>query len=145
MRDRGFSKKPKSLSKNEERAQKLASKAAKAELNSLFSNSKLSKEKASRLEEIQAQRGKPAYYQKLDDYYRDYGLPLEWDLQLLFLDHRNKQIVVEVLQSFLKTASTMDLSKQDLLASKLNVMEVSTFDPDVSAAIRLVKSSLLRK
>lgn len=144
MRDRGFSRKPKAVSKLEERAQNLASKAAKAELNALFSNSKISKEKAEKIKAIQALRGKPDYYPKLSEFYRDYGVPLEWDLQMLFLDHRDKKIVIDVLRQLAKTAPTAEMAKQDLLGTKLNVMEVSCFDPELAAEIRALKKALLR-
>ena len=77
------------VSKKEQFAQKRASSAAKKELEKLFSGSKIDKEKQTRLDELKELRGKPAYYEGLTKYFNDYGVPLEWDIQMLFLDHRD--------------------------------------------------------
>ncbi|MDB5038273.1 MAG: hypothetical protein JWQ35_1801 [Bacteriovoracaceae bacterium] len=142
-RNRGI-KFEKKVSKSDTREQKLAKTAAKKELDSLFSGSKISKEKSKRLDEIKSLRGKPAFYEKLSDYFKEFGVPLEFDVQMLFLDHRDKTLVLQVLSELLKQAPRLDLSKQDLLNSKLKVMALSVFDPELSDKILEVQKSILR-
>ncbi len=135
---------PSRLQRLEDRAKKIEAKSAKASLEKLFSGSKIAKKKSSELSEIQGLRGKPEYYTKLSEFYKSYGTPLDWDLQLLFLDHRDSLIVVEVLKELEKSAPTLALEKQDLLAKKLDILELSTFDSAVLAGVRALKSRILR-
>lgn len=144
-RDRGFAKPVKVASKQEQRAQKLASKAARQELETLFSSSKVSQEKKSRLAEIQGAKGTPAYYEKLTAYYRDFGLPLEWDIQLIFLDHKDIELVTAVLKQLQQSAPREALPRQDLLKSKLKVMALSTFDGRLLDEIEALQKALLAK
>ena len=146
MRDRGLGpKSPKKVSAAEARAQKMASKSARSELDKLFGPKGLSAEKARQLEDIMAVRGKPAFYEKLTGFFQAYGCPRDWDLQLLFLDHRDSRIVIEVLREMQKTAPLEKLEKQDFLAQKLRVMAVSTFDSDLVKEIESLQRALLRK
>lgn len=146
MRDRGLGpKSPKKVSASEARAQKLESKAARAELDKLFGPKGLSKEKAQQLEEMMALRGKPAFYEKMTEFYQTNGCPRDWDLQLLFLDHRDSRIAIEVLKELHKTAPLEKLERQDFLAQKLRVMAVSTFDSDLIKEIESLQKALLRK
>ncbi len=143
MRDRGI-KPTKTMSKQAEFAQKRASSAAKKELESLFSGSALNKGKAAKIEEIQSHRGKPTYYQKMTDYIAEFGVPLDWDTQMFFLDHRDAKTVIQILDEMKKRAPTQPLQKQDVLAKKLDVMALSTFDPDLHAKIKELQSALMR-
>ncbi len=146
MRDRGLSPKaPKKLSANEARAQKLASKAARSELDKLFSPKGLSPERARQFDAMMALRGKPGFYEKMTEFFNANGCPRDWDLQLLFLDHRDSRIVIEVLKELHKTAPLEKLEKQDFLAQKLRVMAVSTFDSDLIKEIESLQKALLRK
>lgn len=126
------------------RAEKLNSQAAKSDLEKLFSESPLNKEKAAKIAEIKSLRGKADFYPKMNEYWEKFGVPLEWEVQQLFLDHRDVKIVREILAELKKTAPTMDLQKQEMLSAKLNVMELSTFDSGVVGDIREIKKSLLR-
>lgn len=143
-RDRGFQKTPKKVGPLEARAQKLASKEAKSELEKLFSTGKVAKEKSNFLEELKNLRGKPDYYTRMSENFEKNGVPLDWELQSLYLDHRDPRIVMAVLAELKKTAPTSDLQKQDLLAAKLKVMALSVFDRDLLAAIKDLQSALLR-
>jgi hypothetical protein len=134
----------KSVSKAETREQKVATSAAKKQLDALFSSSPLSKEKAARLDEIQKLRGKPAYYEKMTAYYQEFGLPQEWEAQLIFLDHRDKKITCEVLEELKKTAPRENLSRQDVLGTKLKVMALSTFDNQLLDKIKEVQKAILK-
>lgn len=137
-----FSKKK--VARIEQRAQKLASKEAKTDLEKLFSTSKVAKEKVAFIEELKTLRGKSDYYTRLSAYFNEKGVPLEWDLQMLFLDHRDSKIVIQILEQLQKTAPTSDLAQQDFLTKKLNVLEVSTFDSGILEQIHKLKKSLLR-
>jgi hypothetical protein len=145
MRDRGGPKPPRKVSANEARAQKLASKAALANLDKLFSPKGLSPERARQLDEMMALRGKPGFYEKMTDFFAANGCPRDWDLQLLFLDHRDPRIVIEVLKELQKTAPLEKLEKQDFLAQKLRVLAVSTFDSDLVKEIESLQRALLRR
>ena len=136
----------KSISKGEAREQKLASSAAKKQLEALFTSSPLSKEKAARLDEIQKLRlsDRNQYYKKMTDYLKDYGTPREWEAQLFFLDHRDANIVCEILEDLKKTAPKENLSRQDVLGSKLKVMALSTFDSKLLDKIKEVQSAILK-
>lgn len=135
----------KKTSKSELREQKVAASAAKKELENLFSGSKVSKEKAQRIEEIKALRGKPEFYKKMSEYFDTFGCPLEFDVQIFFLDHRDSKIVLEVLGELAKSAMKLDLSKQDMLSSKLRAMSLSTFDPKILDQIESIQKSIFRK
>lgn len=134
----------KSLSKDEVRAQKLAARDAKAGLDALFANSKLTQDKVAALEAIKSFRGKPEYIVKMNDYLSEYGIPLEWDAQLLFLDHRDSKVVIEVLDQLKKTAPKESLSRQDVLGQKLKVMMLSTFDGRIIDKIKELQESILK-
>lgn len=142
-RDRGirFEKKP---SKAQDRENKAASTLAKKQLNELFSKGKLSKEKENALASIRSDRGKPQFYEKLTTYLEKYGLPHEWEALLLFLDHKDKSVLLQILAEVENGLSKQPLERQDLIATKLNSMELSTFDPDIIDAIRRIKKSILR-
>jgi len=127
-----------------EREKKAASRQAKSDLEKLFSESPLNKDKAQRIAEIKSLRGKPEHYPRMTDYWNAYGLPLEWEIQQIFLDHRDSKIVKAVLSELKRTAPTMDLKKQEMLAAKLNVMAVSTFDSEILNEIGELKKALLR-
>lgn len=131
-------------SKAEVREQKVAASAAKKKLESLFSRSKVSKEKSDRLEIIKSARGKPEFYEHLTSYFKDFGCPLEFEVQMLFLDHRDKAILLDLLSELKNRAPKFDLSQQDLLHSKLKVMALATFDPVLSRAISDVQKVMLR-
>ncbi len=132
------------ISKADQREQKLASSLAKKQLESLFSGSKLSKDKAQKIEEIKSLRGKPAFYEKLTEYYKAFGTPLEWDAQIFFLDHKDTGILIEILSSLLKTAPLEPLQRQETLASKLKVMELTVFDSKLIEKIQELKKALLK-
>lgn len=140
-RDRGV-KIQKSVSKATERENKKAATQAKQQLNALFANSKLSKEKENKIQEIKSLRGKPAYYEKMTAYISEYGIPREWDAQLFFLDHRDISIVVQVLDELKRTAPKEGLSKQEVLKQKLNVMSLSSFDPRLMDKIKELQQLL---
>lgn len=142
-RDRGI-KISKSVSKKEERENKTATHQAKQQLEKLFSNSPLSKEKLSKVQEIQSLRGKPGYYDKMTSYISEYGIPLEWDAQLLFIDHRDSNIVVQVLDQLKRTAPRESITKQDVLVQKLKVLALSTFDSKLLDKIKELQQSLVR-
>lgn len=129
----------------EQRADKMASKAARSDLESLFSQSKVSKEKQAAIDELKILRGKPEYYKRMTELYEKWGTPLDWEMQLLFLDHRDVKIVCEILGVLKKTAPTMDIKKQDLLAAKLRTMALSTFDSVLLKEIEEIQKALLRK
>jgi hypothetical protein len=133
-RDRGI-KIEKKQSKAETREKKVEAAAAKKQLEALFSGSKVSKEKSKRLEAIKGSRGKPEFYEKLNAYFKEFGVPLEFDVQMIFLDHKDKTILIELLSELVRVGPKLDLSKQDLLNSKLKVMALSVFDPDISQKI----------
>lgn len=143
-RDRG-NKKEKKKSALEERAEKLASKEAKRELEKLFKGSALNKEKASELERIRSLRGTADYYPAMDAYLEKFGLPREWEAQILFLDHKNSKTVIEILDEILGSIPNIDLERQQILGQKLKVMELSTFDRDLVHKIRELKSALFQK
>lgn len=140
----GTSKTPRPQSPMEQRAQAMASKAAKQDLEKLFSGSKLNKEKSARLQDIRTARGTSAYYDKIKKYCEDFGLPMEWEAQLLVLDHKDTSLVMALLDELKKTAGLQDLDQQKLLAQKLSTMEQSTFDSQLVAKIRELKAQLLR-
>ncbi|MBN8554498.1 MAG: hypothetical protein J0L93_03555 [Deltaproteobacteria bacterium] len=144
-RNRGV-KATKSVSKADAREQKLASSAAKKKLEALFSSSPLSKEKAAKLNEIHKLRlsDRNQYYQKMSEYLKDYGTPREWDAQLFFLDHRDVNVVCEILDELKKTAPRENLSRQDVLGSKLKVMSLSTFDSKLLDKIKEVQVAILK-
>lgn len=142
-RNRGV-KFEKKISKAEVREKKVEATAAKKQLEALFAGSKVSKDKAKHLDEIRAFRGKPEFYERLTAYFKKFGCPLEFDVQMMFLDHRDKPILIEVLSELLRMAPKLDLSAQDLLNSKLKVMALSVFDPDLSKKIDEVQKSILR-
>ena len=139
MKDRGVRSERKKSSL-ELRAEKMASKAAKQELEKVFSSGKISKEKAARLEEIKSKRGSPDFYILIQKYCDDFGLPTEWDAQLIVLDHRDKKLVMALLEELKKTAPKEDLDRQKLIIQKLKVMEVSSFDPELISKIAEVKA-----
>lgn len=142
MRDRGV-KTERKKGAMELRAEALASKAAKKELEQLFSNSKVSKEKKARLEEIRSLRGKPEFYEKISKYCEEFGIPVEWDAQILALDHRDQNLVFKVLEQLEVTAPKENMEMQKLILQKLKVMEVSTFDPQMIDRLQKVKAKLL--
>jgi hypothetical protein len=142
-RDRGV-KIQKTISKAEQRENKKATQQAKEQLNSLFANSKLSKEKEARLQEIQSLRGKPGYYEKMTAYITEFGIPREWDAQLFFLDHRDTAIVVQVLEELKRTAPKENLSKQDLLSQKLKVIALSSFDSRILDKVKELQAAILK-
>ncbi len=142
MRDRGVRSERKK-SHLEARAEKLASKAAKQELEQLFSGSKISKEKSKKIEAIRAARGTAQYYELISAYCNEYGLPHEWDAQILVLDHKDKKLVLELLDQLKVSAPKQNMDSQRLLIQKLKVMEVSSFDPDLIQKIRELKEALL--
>jgi hypothetical protein len=144
MRDRGQKFEHKS-SKREEFAQKRASTAAKKDLEKLFSGSKVNKEKSKRLEQIKLLRGKPDYYAELTKFFEEYGAPLELEIQLLFLDHRDSNIVIQVIEEMKTTSAREPIEKQKTLLSKLKVMEISTFDSNLIDKIAELKKTLLVK
>ncbi len=144
VRDRGFKKPEKKISKMEERARNLASKAARQELENLFTSSGVNKEKAKRMKEIHSLRGSPSYYEKLTAYYKDYGVPRDLDTQMIFLDHKDFTIVLEVMDQLVKTAPKESLEKQNLLNSKLRVMALSTFDGKILDKIKEIQAAILR-
>jgi len=127
----------------EQRADQMASKAAKHELEKLFSNSKVSKDKQAKLEIIRSKRGTADYYQLIASYCEDFGLPHEWDAQILVLDHKDAGLVVQLLEQLKNTGPKLDIEQQKLLIQKLKVMEVSTFDAKTIEKIKEVKSALL--
>ncbi|PIR21723.1 MAG: hypothetical protein COV44_11675 [Deltaproteobacteria bacterium CG11_big_fil_rev_8_21_14_0_20_45_16] len=132
----------KSKSGLEKRADALASKEARNDLEKLFAGGKLTMAKADRLKAIREARSTPAYYEKMSEYIREFGIPLDWETQRLFLDHRDNKVVVQLLEQLQKTAGTMPLDQQSLLVQKLKVMEVASFDPDLVKRIRELKSFL---
>lgn len=142
-RDRGV-KFTKSISKAEERENKKASHQAKEQLNALFANSKLSKNKEALIEEIKSFRGKPSFYEKMTSYISEFGIPREWEAQLFFLDHKNSETVCQVMDELKRTAPKEPLSKQDVLAQKLKVMALSTFDVKVLDKIKELQAAMLR-
>src|SRR5690606_1135789 len=121
----------------EKRAQKAATSQALKELESLFSGSKLNKEKLVSLEAIRAARGTSSYYDQLTSYIEKFGVPLEWDVQLMFLDHKDATAVKAVLAELMKTAPIQPLAKQQLLSQKLKVMSLSVFDSELLDQIEL--------
>ena len=143
MRDRGGQKTPKKVSKKEQFVQKRVSAAARKELDKLFSGGKLSKEKSKHLEMIKELRGKPQYYEEMTKYFEKYGAPLEWDVQMLFVDHRDSKIVIAVLNEMIRTAPRENLDRQKTLAAKLRVMVLSTFDPDISDKIQELQKAII--
>lgn len=142
MRDRGIRTERKKSSL-EQRAEKLASKSAKQELEKLFSQGKMSKEKSARLEAIRQKRGSLEFYSLIQKYCEDFGLPREWDAQILVLDHRDKNLVMAQIEELRKTAPLENLERQKLIIQKLKVMEVSSFDPELISKIRDLKAALL--
>jgi hypothetical protein len=142
-RDRGI-KFEKKVSKAAVRENKAAASAAKKELEALFSESRVSKEKSQSLDDIRSLRGKPGFYEKLTDYFKEFGCPLEFDIQMLFLDHRDSKLVTEVLRELVLRAPKLDLGKQDLLHSKLKIMALSTFDSEILSLIEQVRRTILR-
>jgi len=89
-------------------------------------------------------RGTPAFYEKMTAYCSAHGTPRDVDLLLLFLDHRDKMVLLDILKDLVIFLPKQDLAQQSLIGIKLNSMELSTFDPDLIDAIKLVKSALLR-
>jgi len=144
-KDRGIRFPKKQPSKLEERAQKAASKSARQELEKLFSSSKLSKDKAQKLSDILSLRGKPEYYEKLVDYFQEHGLPHEWEAQVVFLDHRDSNFVIQVLDQLLKTAPKENMQRQQLLAAKLKVMSLSTFDSRLLDKIKELQTAIFSR
>lgn len=140
-RDRGV-KISKTISKKEERENKQASQKAKQQLDALFSNSKLSKEKQARIQEIKALRGKPAYFEKMSAYISEFGTPVEWDAQIFFLDHRDSGLVIEVLEALKRTAPKETSTRQEVLRQKLKVMALSTFDSKLIDKIRELEKAI---
>ncbi len=142
-RDRGirFEKK---TTKAQERENKVATTAAKKQLNELFSTGKLTKEKEAALNSIKADRGKPAFYEKMTAYFQQHGAPREWDALFLFLDHKDKTILLQILKELSISLPKQPLEKQSLVSTKLNSMELSTFDPDLIDAIREIKKGILK-
>jgi len=138
--DRSVSNKPKSGL--EKRADALASKEARSDLEKLFAGGKLTMAKADGLKGIREARATPKYYEKMNEYIKEFGLPLDWETQQLFLDHKDSAVVVQLLDQLQKTAGKLPLDQQSLLVQKLKVMEVSSFDPDLVKRIRELKSFL---
>lgn len=126
-RDRGV-KLPKRTSKAEERENRKAAQKAKSDLQKLFANSKLSKEKEKRLQDVLAARGTSAYQERIQTYVGEFGIPVEWDAQLVVLDSKNPDVVIEVLDAFKKTMLREPESRQQMLKQKLRVLNLSTFD-----------------
>jgi len=127
------------------RAEQMASKTAKSELEKLFSNSKVSKDKKLKLDLIRSKRGTSDYYNLIGDYCTEFGLPHDWEAQLLVLDHKDNNLVLELLAQLISTGPKLDIEQQKLLVQKLKVMEVSTFDPKLIDKIKEVKGALLVK
>jgi len=126
-----------------DRADERAAKAAKGELEKLFSNSKVSKDKKAKLEAIRAKRGTPDYYKLIAGYCEEFGLPHEWDAQVLVLDHKDTSLVIQLLEQLKATGPKLQIEQQKLLIQKLKVMEVSTFDSQLIHKIKEVKAALL--
>lgn len=143
-RDRGL-KPQKSASKLEERAQKLASKAAKKDLEALFSGSKRSQEMKQSLEDIRSLRGTSSYYDRMSQYRETFGSRGDWDFQMMCLDHRDVSIVIEVLDELKKSAPLEPLARQQTLGQKLKVMALGTFDAKLLEKIQEVQSAILAK
>lgn len=127
----------------EARAKSKAAREAKSELEKLFSGSKVSQSQKSEREAIQAARGTPRYFELLTESFEKKGVPLDWDLKMLFLDHRDPKIVVQVLKELQKTAPLEGLAKQGLLAARLKVLALSTFDPELTDEIRKLQKALM--
>jgi len=135
----------KKVSVKDERAKKLESSQARRDLEKLFGSSKLSKGKKDHLDRIKSLRGKPEYYDELKRYREQYDVPREWEAQALFLDHKDPQLVIEVLDRLIATAPRQELRQQSMIASKLKVMALSTFDDQVLDKIKELQKALMAK
>lgn len=115
---------------------------AKKKLEKLFSTSKVSKEKKKDLDSIRAARGSSDFYKKIDHYLDTHGIPLEWDAQMIVLDHNKSDRVIELLKEMKKQILRFSASEREILIQKLKVMELSCFDQSLYAQIQEMKAAL---
>lgn len=125
------------------RAEKKASSEAKAQLEKLFKESPLSKEKLARVNSIRALQGRPSFNIEIESYIREFGLPRDWLTLSLFLDHSSPQYLIQMLTELSGFVDRLGLSEQEMLLQKLKVLELSTFDRDLVAKIRELKKLLV--
>ncbi|MGA0162915.1 MAG: hypothetical protein ACO3LE_01515 [Bdellovibrionota bacterium] len=125
------------------RAEKKASSEAKAQLEKLFQESPLSKEKQARVNSIRALQGKSSFNLEIEKYIQEFGLPRDWPTLSLFLDHSGPQYLVQILTELSGFLDRFGLSEQEMLLQKLKVLELSTFDRDLVNKIRELKKLLV--
>jgi hypothetical protein len=134
-------KKPK-WQRMQERAEKQVTQDAKQKLEKLFSAS--AKSAPSEWDRLMNLKGSSTYYSEMANYVQREGIPRDWGQLLVLLDHREPTIVSQTLNALQSIAPLRSLAEQSMLAKKLAVLEVSTFDSTVSSAIGVLKKSLLR-
>lgn len=141
-RIRGQSSSKKS-SQRQEFENRRATSDAKKKLDDLFAKGKLTQDKVQWLEKIKAQRGKPEFYKLLSEYYELYGCPRELEPIQLLLDHKDKNILLRLLEELKSVSPKLSIADQKTLNQKLNILELTTFDSDVVALIRTLKATLI--
>lgn len=69
------------------------------EVEKLFSGKKGTKEHDKALEKIHKTYGTSRFHKAVRDYVKEYGFPEDWGTLILFLDHRDAEIICEALSA----------------------------------------------
>lgn len=112
------------------------------EFDRLFMGKKGSKEYQDLVVKINESLGTPEFSKLCDKFREENGMPDDWDLLILFLEHDDHGVVEEALKILRPLAAEKQNSKRERLKSQLEILEMTAKTDTLRALVEEILQEL---
>lgn len=141
MRDKSPHRKEKSDEVLEAKERAAVKSMALKEAKSLF-NGALSPNAKKAIDAIHKAKGKPAFAGLVDDFISAYGLPEDWGLLLVMLDHPDEEVFARIAGAMQEMYGDQSLSSRQGFKSKLSILSLTSSNSEIVALAGRIKGDL---
>jgi len=112
------------------------------EIEKLFMGKKATPEYKKAIDELYNRHGTSKFNTLAKKFIQDYGLPDDWETLFLFLDHKESDIVREVILKLKENYRNRSLSEMQGFRAKLEIIAMTTVDKGLKKFVEQILTEL---